>query len=76
MTNPKISDLLKYLQHGTVIKYSSGTGGDTYLIIGKVKEGKVIGQMASVIGVNGISLEELAKKEGLCIAEFTKLESQ
>jgi len=55
---------LNELRHGEVVKYSTGVMGyDNYLVVEEVEDGKVRGQIASSIGVNAVSIEDLAKKK-------------
>lgn len=69
--------ILEKLRKGDVLKYKEKNHFyTTYLIIDKVENGIASGQMAAPVGVNSISLEELAKKEELSIAEFKLFKSQ
>jgi hypothetical protein len=71
-----LSELRKYAKGGGgVIKYNESNGSTYYLVVQKLKGRMIHGQMAKTIGVNSISLEELAKKEGLSIAKFKPLKS-
>lgn len=54
-------DELENLKKGDVIKYR-GKLGSRYLIVEKVNEWRVCGQIASPIGVNSMPLDELVKK--------------
>ena len=72
MDDKKRRKILENLKYEEVIKYKT-EHGCTYLIVEKSKDGKVSGQMASPIGVNAISIEELLKKDNLEIANWTRL---
>lgn len=77
MASEKTSRLLDSIGFGSVVMYKDpGAIYATYLVVQKVEDGIVHGEMAAPIGVNEISLEELAKKEGLSIAEFKPFKSQ
>ena len=52
---------LRKLKEGDVLKYNDNRG-TCYLIVEEVIEGRVHGQIASPIGVNAISIDELVKK--------------
>ena len=66
--NKKILEKLKF---GDVIRYKE-YGTTTYLIIQKNENREILGQMASPLGVNGISIEKLLEKEDLEIANWNK----
>jgi len=77
MGDEEILKLLRQLDYGKVVKYREKDAvTDTYLVVQETKDGRVCGQMAGPHGVNSISLEELAKKEGLSIAEFKPFKPQ
>ena len=65
-------EMLKNLKYGAVVKYN-GSLGPTYLIVTEVKDGIVSGCMASPVGVNSISIDELVKRESLSLAEWKTL---
>lgn len=56
---------LENLEFGNVIKYETGCGYATYLVVEGVDNGRVSGQMAKPIGVNSISIENLLEEENL-----------
>ena len=77
MDEKDVLKLLHSIDYGTVIMYNDkGAVYPTCLFVQEIKDGRVCGEMSSPIGVNSISLEELAKKEGLSIAEFKPFKSQ
>lgn len=66
------------LSYGDVIKYQhtlkDGPTIETYLVVEKVENGKISGQMASANAVNGISIDYLLEiAEKLEIADFKKV---
>ena len=51
---------LENLKKGDVLKYDDKMGS-VYLIVEKVEEGRVCGQIASATGINSISIDTLVK---------------
>ena len=58
-------------KYGDVIKYKDG-GGYKYLVVEQAKDGMVDGLIASPIGVNRISIDELVKREAVFLEEKKK----
>ncbi len=62
---------LENLQYGGVLKYQKENSSQPlYLIVEEVKNGKIHGRIASPVGVNAISIDELLEMEKLSIAEW------
>ncbi len=64
-------EILENLRNG-VIRYETEYGC-TYLVVKEVRNGKICGQMASPIGVNSISIEDILKKNNLEIARWEEI---
>ena len=65
-------DEISKSKYGDVIKYKNDYGGHDYLIVQDIKDGMVNGQIASPIGVNGVSIDELVKREAVFLEEKKK----
>jgi hypothetical protein len=52
---------IKHVRRGDVIVYSTDGALDSYLIVSEVKGDIISGQLATTIGLNGVSVEDIVE---------------
>lgn len=58
----KRREILENLKYGEIIRYSDNEGNFEYIVVKEIKKERIRGQIATPVGVNSISIEELANK--------------